>query len=41
MKLKFQGNDRDYYDPKNSFLNEVIDRKLGIPITLSVIYLET
>jgi regulator of sirC expression with transglutaminase-like and TPR domain len=36
----FQGNDYDYYDPRNSFLNDVIDRKTGIPITLSTLYLE-
>jgi regulator of sirC expression with transglutaminase-like and TPR domain len=36
----FKGNQEDYYDPRNSFLNEVIDRKLGIPISLSIIYLE-
>jgi len=36
----FRGNSEDYYDPRNSFLNEVLDRKLGIPITLSIIYLE-
>jgi len=36
----FQGNANEYYDPRNSFLNEVIDRKLGIPITLSVVYME-
>ena len=35
----FQGNNKDYYDPDNSFLNRVIDRRAGIPITLSVIYL--
>ncbi len=35
-----KGNDEDYYDPRNSYLNEVIDRKLGIPISLSVIYIE-
>ncbi len=39
-ELGFRGNEEDYYDPKNSFLNEVIDRRIGIPITLSVIYLE-
>lgn len=39
-KMQFTGNVDDYYDPKNSFLNDVIDRKKGIPITLSVIYLE-
>jgi len=33
----FEGNTTDYYDPRNSYLNDVIDRKLGIPITLSVI----
>ena len=33
----FQGNADDYYDPRNSYLNEVIDRRLGIPITLAVI----
>jgi regulator of sirC expression with transglutaminase-like and TPR domain len=34
----FRGNTEDYYDPRNSYLNEVIDRKTGIPITLSVLY---
>jgi regulator of sirC expression with transglutaminase-like and TPR domain len=36
----FRGNTAEYYDPRNSFLNTVIDRGLGIPITLSVIYME-
>lgn len=36
----FHGNTDAYYSPANSFLNEVIDRKTGIPITLSVLYLE-
>ncbi|MGH9427435.1 MAG: SirB1 family protein [Terriglobia bacterium] len=36
----FRGNQEDYYDPRNSFLNDVIDRKTGIPITLSVLYME-
>ena len=36
----FRGNTQEYYDPRNSFLNDVIDRRLGIPITLSVIYME-
>jgi regulator of sirC expression with transglutaminase-like and TPR domain len=36
----FHGNHDDYFDPKNSFLNEVIERKTGIPITLSVLYME-
>jgi regulator of sirC expression with transglutaminase-like and TPR domain len=37
---KFRGNQDDYYDPDNSFLNRVLDRKTGIPITLSLIYIE-
>jgi regulator of sirC expression with transglutaminase-like and TPR domain len=36
----FAGNREEYSDPRNSFLNEVLERRLGIPITLSVIYLE-
>ncbi len=36
----FRGNAEDYYDPRNSFLNDVLDRKTGIPITLSVVYME-
>lgn len=39
-ELGFSGNASDYYDPRNSFLNEVLDRKLGIPITLAVVYVE-
>lgn len=39
-ELHFQGNLHDYGDPRNSYLNEVLDRRLGIPITLSVLYLE-
>lgn len=35
-----RGNDDDYYDPRNSFLNEVLDRRLGIPITLALVYIE-
>jgi len=35
-----RGNRDDYYDPRNSFLNDVLDRKLGIPISLSVVYME-
>lgn len=35
-----RGNRDDYYDPRNSFLNDVLDRGLGIPITLAVIYME-
>lgn len=39
-RQRFRGNVEDYYDPRNSFLNDVIDRRKGIPITLSVVYLE-
>ena len=39
-RLGFAGNLDDYYDPRNSFLCDVIDRKVGIPISLSVLYLE-
>src|SRR5215472_732602 len=35
-----RGNRENYYDPRNSFLNDVLDRKLGIPISLSVVYME-
>lgn len=35
-----RGNREDYYDPRNSFLNDVLDRGLGIPITLAIIYME-
>jgi regulator of sirC expression with transglutaminase-like and TPR domain len=38
-ELNFYGNERDYYNPHNSFLNDAIDRRTGIPITLAVIYL--
>jgi len=38
--LGFAGDKTNYYDPRNSFLNQVIDRRLGIPITLSLVYLE-
>lgn len=36
----FRGNREEYFDPRNSFLNEVLDRKTGIPISLSVLYME-
>ncbi len=36
----FCGNADVYYDPRNSFLNEVLDRRRGIPITLSIVYME-
>lgn len=39
-ELGFSGNADDYYDPRNSYLNDVIERRLGIPITLSVLYIE-
>jgi regulator of sirC expression with transglutaminase-like and TPR domain len=38
--LGYTGNTSEYYDPRNSFLNQVIDRRTGIPITLSLVYLE-
>ncbi|MGA0025613.1 MAG: SirB1 family protein [Burkholderiales bacterium] len=39
-ELGFSGNGENYYDPRNSFLNDVLERRLGIPITLGVIYIE-
>src|SRR5580700_6187370 len=39
-EAELRGNRDDYYDPRNSYLNEVLDRRLGIPITLAVIYME-
>ena len=39
-ELGFSGNQSDYYDPRNSFLNEVLDRRIGIPLTLSIVYME-
>jgi regulator of sirC expression with transglutaminase-like and TPR domain len=38
VEMGFQANRDDYYDPRNSYLNEVLDRRLGIPISLSVLY---
>ena len=38
--LGYRGNTDDYYDPRNSYLNDVLERKTGIPITLSVLYME-
>lgn len=35
----FDGDREDYYDPRNSYLNDVIDRRRGIPITLAIVYL--
>jgi regulator of sirC expression with transglutaminase-like and TPR domain len=40
QELGFRGNEDDYGDPRNSFLNDVLDRRLGIPITLSVVAME-
>jgi regulator of sirC expression with transglutaminase-like and TPR domain len=37
VDLAFSGNHRQYYDPRNSYLNEVVSRRTGIPITLSVL----
>lgn len=39
-ELQFRGNLDAYYDPRNSYLNEVLERRTGIPITLSIVYLE-
>ena len=39
-QLGFRGNQDDYYDPKNSFMNEVIERRTGIPISLAVLYID-
>jgi regulator of sirC expression with transglutaminase-like and TPR domain len=39
-EMGFRGNHTDYYDPRNSYLNEVLDRKLGIPITLAIVLIE-
>lgn len=36
----FAGNAEDYSDPRNSYLNEVLDRRLGIPITLSLVLID-
>ncbi len=39
-ELGFSGNTANYYDPRNSFLNEVLARRTGIPLTLALVYLE-
>lgn len=39
VRQGFTGNATEYYDPRNSYLNEVIDRRRGIPISLAVVYL--
>lgn len=40
VEERFRGNLDDYDDPRNSYLHEVLDRRLGIPLTLSILYLE-
>ncbi len=40
VECGFTGNTSDYYDVRNSFLNDVLDRRLGIPISLSVVFIE-
>lgn len=39
-ELGFRGNEADYYNPQNSCLNEVLEQRTGIPITLSLVYME-
>lgn len=39
-ELRFVGNDAHFEDPRNSFLNDVLDRRTGIPITLALVYIE-
>jgi regulator of sirC expression with transglutaminase-like and TPR domain len=39
-ELSFSGNVKNYYDHKNSFINEVLNRRQGIPITLAILYME-
>lgn len=36
----YRGDDASYYDPRNAYLNEVIDRKVGLPILLSIVFLD-
>jgi len=36
---RYRGDTHDYYDPRNAYLNEVMDRKVGIPITLAIVFL--
>ena len=36
-ELRFRGNVQNYYDPDNSYLNRVLDQRLGLPITLSIV----
>jgi len=39
-ELGFRGNALEYYDPRNSYLNQVLERRVGVPITLSILYME-
>ncbi len=39
-EVGFKGNRDQYYDPRNSYLNDVLERRLGIPISLSLLYIE-
>jgi regulator of sirC expression with transglutaminase-like and TPR domain len=39
-EMGFRGNREEFFDPRNSFLNEVLDRRVGIPISLAAVYLE-
>jgi regulator of sirC expression with transglutaminase-like and TPR domain len=39
-EVGFRGNQEDYYDPRNSYFNQVLERRLGIPITLSLLCIE-
>lgn len=36
----FEGNESDYFDPHNNYLNDVLERHTGIPLTLSIVYME-
>jgi regulator of sirC expression with transglutaminase-like and TPR domain len=38
--LKFKGDHEDYYSPSNSLLNQVMQRRLGVPLTLSIVFME-
>ena len=40
QSVGFAGNREDYSDPRNSYLNQVLERRLGIPITLTIVYIE-
>ena len=40
LRCGFRGNTEEYYDPRNSYLNEVLQRRRGIPISLAVVYIE-